>query len=112
MHNTTDLSGGFRYRPTTSTSLSSKWRSLESLKVFTRCGLSPRADQIRCTDAGLTPTRFAIDRHDQCVSPSGFECSVKSTLPETFSSLIDGLRPRPLVTSPNHTSAALSIWPR
>jgi hypothetical protein len=82
------------------------------LKVFTKWGLSPRADQIRCTDAELTPTRFAIDRHDQCVSPSGVECSVKSTISATFSSLIDGLRPRPLATSPNPTSPSFSNWPR
>src|SRR3982751_5079312 len=83
MHSTTAFSGGFRYRPTTSISFSSKWRSLDTLKVFTKWGLSPRADQIRCTGAGLTPTRAAIDRHDQCVSPSRFECSVRSTISAT-----------------------------
>jgi hypothetical protein len=97
---------------TTSISFSSKCRSLDGLKVFTRCGLSPRADQIRCTDAELTSACFAIDRHDQCVSPSGFVCSVKSTISATFSSLIDGLRPRPLATSPNPTSPSFSNWPR
>ena len=58
------------------------------------------------------PDFFAIDRHDQCVSPSGFECSVKSTISATFSSLIDGLRPRPLATSPNPISPSFSNWPR
>lgn len=38
--------------------------TLESLKVFTRWVLSPRADQIRGTDAELIPARLAIDRHD------------------------------------------------
>ncbi len=71
MHSTTAWSGGLSYRPTTSMSVSSKHRSLESVKVFTRWGLSPRADQIRATVAELTPARLAIDRHDQCVWPSG-----------------------------------------
>jgi len=42
-------------------------------------GLKPRADQIRCTVAGLTPWALAIVRQLQCVSPGGFKCSVAST---------------------------------
>jgi hypothetical protein len=43
MHRTIAFSGGFRYRPTTSTSFSSKRGSLESLNVSTRCGCRPRS---------------------------------------------------------------------
>jgi len=71
------------------------------LNVFTRCGLSPRADQIRCTVAGLTPWARAIDRQLQCVSSAGLSCKVARTISATFSSLIDGLRPRPARTPPN-----------
>jgi len=74
------------------------------LNVFTRCGCSPRADQIRCTVAGLTPCALAIDRHDQCVSPAGFSCSVACTITATFSAPICGLRPRPSRTRANLAS--------
>jgi hypothetical protein len=70
------FSGGFRYRPTTSISFSSKRLSLESLNVLTRWGLRLRADQIRCTVADDTPARAAIVRQLQCV-PTGFSCNVK-----------------------------------
>ena len=43
----------------------------------------------------LTPARSAIVRHDQWVSPSGFECSVNSTTSSMVPCGIDGLRPRP-----------------
>ncbi len=99
MHNTIAFSGGFRYRPTTSTSFSSKRMSLESLKVLTLCGLSPRADQIRCTVAGETPCAFASDRQLQCVSPLGFVWSVACTIASTFSVAIDTFRPRPARTT-------------
>src|SRR5258706_9685985 len=72
MHSTTALSGGFRYRPTTSMSFCSNRLSSESLNVSTRCGCRPLADQIRCTVAGLPPSAFAIHRQLQCVSPCGF----------------------------------------
>src|SRR6187402_943266 len=95
MHNTIALSGGFRYRPTTSTSLSSNFGSLDTLNVSTRWGCRPRSDQIRCTVAGLTPTRLAIVRHDQWVAPGGVVVVVNLTISATVSSLIEGLRPRP-----------------
>ena len=41
MHSTIAFSGGFRYRPTTSMSLSSNFGSLDTLNVSTRCGCSP-----------------------------------------------------------------------
>src|SRR6516225_8802986 len=73
MHSTTADSGGFRYRPTTSVSLSSNAGSVEILKVSTRWGLSPRAFQIRCTVLRLTPACLAIDLVLQWVSPLGLE---------------------------------------
>src|SRR6185503_8123030 len=88
-------------RPTTSTSFSSKRRSFESLNVFTRCGFKPRADQIRCTVAGLTPCALAIERQLQCVSPIGCSCSVAWTISAILSAGIDGLRPRPGRTPEN-----------
>ena len=101
MHSTTAGSGGFRYRPTTSVSLSSNAGSVEILKVATRCGLSPRAFQIRCTVLRLTPACLAIDRVLQWVSPLGLECSVACTISSTFSAGIDGFGPRPWRTSPS-----------
>ena len=95
MHSTTAFSGGFMYRPTTSTSFSSKSGSLDSLKVSTRWGWIPRANQIRCTVEGDTPARLAIDRQLQCVSPGGVSCKVSRTISSTFSTGIDGFGPRP-----------------
>jgi len=63
--------GGSRYNPTTSTSFSSNFGSLDSSNVSTTCGFTLRADHTRCTIACKTPNFFAIGRHDQCVSPSG-----------------------------------------
>ena len=107
MHNTTAFSGGFRYSPTTSTSLSSNRLSLDSSKVSTRCGCSPRAFQIRCTVALLTPCAFAIDRQLQCVSPGGLSCKVACTIASTCSAEIDGLRPRPSRTRPNFANPSV-----
>jgi len=95
MHSTTAFSGGFMYRPTTSTSFSSKSGSLDSLKVSTRCGWIPRADQIRCTVEGDTPVRLAIDLQLQCVSTGGVSCRVSRTISSTLSAGIDGFGPRP-----------------
>src|SRR5512146_1052701 len=82
---TTALSGGFRYRPTTSTSFSSNRGSVDSLNVSTRCGCSPRARHTRCTVTRLTPTRAAIVRVDQCVAPGGVSCTVTRTISSTVS---------------------------
>ena len=94
----------FRYRPTTSVSFSSKRLSLESLKVSTRCGCSPRPpDPLH--RGQLTPCDLAIDRQLQCVSPCGLSCSVACTIAATFSAPIESLRPRPSRTrrtSPAH----------
>src|SRR5829696_4018203 len=95
MHNTIAFSGGSKYKPTTSMSLSSNFGSLDTLNVSTRWGCNPRSDQIRCTVAGLTPTRLAIVRHDQCVAPGGVVVVVNRTISAIVSSPIEGLRPRP-----------------
>jgi hypothetical protein len=52
-------------------SFSSNFGSVDSLTVLTRCGLRPRADQIRYTVAGLTPRALPIVRQLQCVWPGG-----------------------------------------
>ena len=101
MHNTTACSGGFRYSPTTSMSLSSKRGSFESLNDLRRCGFRPRPDQIRWTVAGLTPTRFAIDRQLQWVAPAGVSCWVRRMISSILSAEIRGLRPRPARTRAN-----------
>src|SRR6476661_1156648 len=107
MHNTIACSGGLRYRPTTSMSLSSNFGSLDTLNVSTRWGCKPRSDQIRCTVAGLTPTCLAIVRHDQCVAPGGVVVVVNSTIRAIVSSGIEGLRPRPsrIFSSPANPSS-------
>src|SRR4051794_28292037 len=100
MHSTIALSGGSRYKPTTSISFSLNRGSLLILNVSTRCGFKPSSDQTRCTVAGLTPTRAAIVRTNQCVAPCGVVLVVSSTISAIVSSLIDGLRPRPFLDLP------------
>src|SRR5271156_2015875 len=70
-HNTIAFSGGFKYSPTTSTSFSSNFGSLDSLNVSTRCGLRPRADHTCCTVDFDTPVAAAMVRQLQWVSPCG-----------------------------------------
>src|SRR5215470_9609360 len=48
--------------------------SFDSLNVLTRCGFSPWACQIRCTDALLTPQVSAMRRQLQCVASAGGDC--------------------------------------
>ena len=74
---------------------------MESLNVSIRCGLSPRACQIRATVDRLTPAWRAIDRVLQCVSPFGLACSVSCTICSTCAGVIEGLGPRPLRTWPS-----------
>src|SRR5690242_9183904 len=107
MHNTIALSGGFRYRPTTSMSLSSNFGSLDTLNVSTRCGANARADQIRCTVAELTPTFLVFVRHDEFVAPGGVVVVVNRTISAMVSSGIEGLRPRParILSSPASPSS-------
>ena len=100
--------------PTTSTSFSSKRGSLESLNVSTRCGFRPRADQIRCTVAGLTPAlghrpaapvrlarRLLVQRHvhdlrDLLVGDRRLASPARAHPPRTPSALLgEPLAPRP-----------------
>ena len=74
MHSTIALSGGFRYRPTTSISFSSNFGSLDSLKVFTRCGLRPRAAHTRCTVSSETPTSWPSTDNSNASSPPAWNC--------------------------------------
>src|SRR5713226_4924858 len=48
-HNTKAFSGGFKYRPTMSSSLASKLGSGLKVKVRTRWGRNPEATNISCT---------------------------------------------------------------
>src|SRR5688572_26711917 len=86
-------------------SFSSNFGSLESLNVLTRCGLRPRADQMRCTVAGLTPCALAIERQLQCVSPGRVSSRLARTISATFSTEIDALRPP---SPPHHPPLAQS----
>src|SRR4029077_12548299 len=86
------------------TSFSSKFGSLDSLNVSTRCGLRPRADHTCCTVDFDTPLAAAIVRHDQWVSPAGREFNVKSTNSSIVYCGIVFFRPRPWRTGANLTS--------
>src|SRR3954447_26328809 len=45
--------------------------SVESLNILTRCGTSPCAFKIACTEPKLIPTASAIARPVQCVASPG-----------------------------------------
>src|SRR5215211_3337991 len=55
-HNTTALSGGWWYSPTTSTTFSTNSGSVDSLKLSARCGLSPTAARSDRSSTCSTPT--------------------------------------------------------
>ena len=93
MHKTTARSGGFRYRPQMSYSLSTNNGSLESFQCSWRCGCSPNARQIRLIAFWLIPISAAIDRVDQCVAFFGVLSSVLITTASTCSSAIVRGRP-------------------
>ena len=57
--------------------------SLDSLKVRTRCGASPCAAQIRCTERKEMPAAFAIARPVQWVASPGGSRRVSSTTRST-----------------------------
>src|SRR5512132_993910 len=101
-HNTTALSGGLWYSPTTSTTFSTTSGSVDSLKVSARCGLSPNRRQIRPIVDLLNPDRSAIEFRDQWVASLGVSSSVATTTCSTCSTVIDGGRPgRGSSTSPS-----------
>src|SRR4029079_11817709 len=102
-HNTIAFSGGFRYRPTTSTSFSSNFGSPDTLNVSTRCGLRANSFHTRCTVLFETPATPAIVLVLQCVSPCGRYSSDAGTIRSSVASGIEGLRHRPSRTCPNLT---------
>ena len=85
-HNTSAPSGGLRYRPTMSRTLSTNSGSGESLKVSTRWGFSPKARQIRLMADWLMPVALAIDRVDQWVASVGVSSKVFTITGSTSSS--------------------------
>ena len=60
----------------------------DTLNSPIRCGLSPNAFHMRCTDHAEIPTAAAIDRVDQCVAPTGASSRVLTITSSTFSSVI------------------------
>src|SRR5919106_4451199 len=62
--------------------------SLDSLKVSTRCGLSPNARQIRPTVDRDSPASAAIDARDQWVASLGVRSSVATRTCSICSSLM------------------------
>src|ERR1700737_8588 len=102
-HNTTALSGGFRYRPTMSRTFSTKNGSVDSLKCRCRCGSSPNPCQMRCTVDLDNRVCFAICRTLQWVPSWGFVSSVLRTNWATRSSLTGRGRPgAQLVVQPGY----------
>src|SRR4029450_6827950 len=87
-HSTRACSGGSRYSPTTSRTLSTNCGSKLSLKVSVRWGLSRNAFQIRPTVERDSPERLAIDARDQCVASVGVSSKVATTTASTCSSVI------------------------
>jgi len=83
---TTALSGGLRYRPTTSRTFSTKNGSLDSLKVLLRCGLPPNSENRRCTVLFETPWASAMRRTLQALAFSGLSCRADVISVATFSS--------------------------
>src|SRR3990170_5911220 len=86
-HKTNALSGGFRYKPTTSVNFSTNCLSLDTLKVLIRWGCNPCASHTLATEEWLTPTFFPKVLVLQCVASKGVLCKVISTIFLTFLSL-------------------------
>src|SRR6201986_3765083 len=78
-HSTTAFSGGLWYRPTTSTTFSTKNGSADRQKESCRWGLRPDFFQIRPTVDLLSPVQAAIEARDQCVSLPGTDSRVTTT---------------------------------
>ena len=94
-HGTTNLyaaldvaSGGLRYSPTMSRTLSMNCGSVDSLNVSTRCGLSPNAFHTRPIVDFDSPECAAIEARDQCVASAGVASSVLTITSSTCSSVI------------------------
>jgi len=78
-HKTKACSGGDMYKPTMSSSFSTKFGSRETLNPRTMCGFSPAARQCRETLGEWAPSTSAILRVLQCVAAPGLLCVVNST---------------------------------
>ena len=83
---TTAASGGFKYSPATSRTLSMNCGSGDSLNSPSRWGLSPNARQIRDTAVCETPAAAAIDRVDQRAASRGASSRVRTTTSSTLAS--------------------------
>ena len=98
---TTARLGGFMYSPTTSTSLASKFGSLEILNVLTFHGLRLWSAQTLAMASLPSPNRLASNLVVQCVPPSvGLSWQVTRTISATVPSVSGDLRPRPLAIFP------------
>src|SRR5208283_5943109 len=87
-------SGGSIYSPITSQNFSSKFGSLEILKVSSRCGLMSLWLQMRCTVLLLTLASRAMERTLHRVRPCGGRVA-RSTIKEILSAGSRALRPLP-----------------
>src|SRR5208337_154687 len=87
-------SGGSIYSPITSQNFSSKFGSLEILKVSSRCGLMSLWLQMRCTVLLLTLASRAMERTLHRVRPCGGRVA-RSTIKEMLSAGSRALRPLP-----------------
>src|SRR5262245_10543332 len=77
----------------------------DSLKLSTRCGLSPKARQIREIADWDIPVARAIERVDHCVASSGVSSNVLTITRSTSSSLDRPWCTRPgLIVQPVQTS--------
>src|SRR5271166_1795524 len=87
-HSTSARSGGSRYSPTMSRTLSINNGSRLSLKLSLRCGCSAKARQMRLTAVWLMPLALAISRVDQCVAALGLDSRVRVRTRSTSASAI------------------------
>ena len=69
-----------------SRTFSMKNGSVDSLKVFARCGLTPNNANQRCTVLLEMPTARPKVRVLQCVAASGVSCSARLITAATLSS--------------------------
>src|SRR5258708_6454319 len=95
-----------------SRSLVVKAGSLDSLNRCTRCGCSPCARQIRCTELMLTPTALAIAAAVQCVASLGGSLLVSVTtrsITEVASGGIKGESDSCAHPADSHTQQATGI---
>ncbi len=105
-HSTTALSGGLRYRPTTSRTLASSCGSVENLKLSARHGCSPYSRHTLATLTFDRPSSAASSRLDPCVIPSRARGGSKVASTTATSSVVRGLPGLGRSSSPPIPSAA------